>query len=124
LRQIRKPDETADVVTDQPHAIALERIKQFQDVVSHRLLLVVVRRSVRPAGAAKVGTDDVVCSASGPMSRRHSHQFCGQPCSRTTGSPCPASATCAEIRKIYETVLDPGKLRERTGHASTLPRRM
>src|SRR5438128_7142764 len=30
----------------------------------------------------------------------------------------------AEIRKIYETVLDPGKLRKRTGHASTLPTRM
>src|SRR5690242_19860549 len=28
------------------------------------------------------------------MIPRHSHQFCGQPCTHTTGSPDPASATC------------------------------
>src|SRR5919197_1006916 len=29
------------------------------------------------------------------MIPRHSHQFCGQPCTHTTGSPSPASATCS-----------------------------
>jgi hypothetical protein len=79
---------------DEPDLRQLERVEQAEQVGRELLLVVAVLGRLGPAVAAQVGHDQPVAVLQQRHDERQHHQCCGQPWSRTSGSPCPASATC------------------------------